>query len=292
MTILVTGSTGTIGSEVLKNLVGKNVDVRALVRDATKADFPRGVTAVQGDMTDVESTRAALDGVSTLFLLNAVVPDELTQALVMLNLAHEAGIQRVVYWSVLHSDIYTNVPHLASKFAVERMIEEFGIPATILRPSAFMQNDARLKEALLGPGIYPMPIGHVGVSMVDTRDMGEVAALHLVRRERAESSLPTEIVNLVGPDALTGASIAAIWSNVLDRPIRYGGDDLRALEQQMRGRAPSWMAYDMGLMMGRFQLDGILGKPGNVDALTALLDRPLRTYQEFALEAAEQWRRG
>lgn len=292
MTILVTGATGTIGSQVLAGLDGQDVEVRAMVRDAGKAGLPRGVTAVRADMLDVDSMRAALAGVSTLFLLNAVVPDELTQALIVLNLAREAGIERVVYWSVLHSDLYTNVPHLASKFAVERMIEEFGIPATILRPSAFMQNDVRLRDALLGPGVYPMPIGHIGVSMADTRDMGDVAALHLVRREKANNTLPSEVVNLVGPDALTGETIATIWSEVLERQIRYGGDDLRTLEKQMRGRAPSWMSYDMSLMMGRFQSDGITARPSDVDTLTALLGRPLRTYRQFAAETAEQWRRG
>src|SRR3546814_14847551 len=68
-------------------------------------------------------SRAAFAGVSTLFLLNAVVPDDFTQALVALNVARQAGIERVVYLSVIHSDVYVNVPHFAGKFGVERMIE-------------------------------------------------------------------------------------------------------------------------------------------------------------------------
>ena len=63
-------------------------------------NFPAGVTEVAGDLTDVSSLRAALSSVRTLFLLNAVTPDEMTQALIALNLAHEAGIERVVYLSV------------------------------------------------------------------------------------------------------------------------------------------------------------------------------------------------
>ena len=94
MTILVTGATGTIGSQIVGQLAGKGGDIRALVREPEKARLPQGVTAMKGDMLDVESMRAALSGVRTLFLLHAVAPDEFTQALITLNLAREAGIDR------------------------------------------------------------------------------------------------------------------------------------------------------------------------------------------------------
>ena len=134
MTILVTGATGTVGRQVIEQLVKRGANVRALVRDPAKANLPAGVTVVQGDLLDVDSMRSALSGVSTLFLLNAVVADEFTQALITLNLARAAGVERIVYLSVIHSDVYVNVPHFAGKFGVERMIERMGISATILRP--------------------------------------------------------------------------------------------------------------------------------------------------------------
>src|SRR5690606_15194417 len=111
MTILVTGATGTVGRQVAEQLVKRGADVRALVRNPAKADVPAGVAVVEGDLLDVDSLRNAFSGVSTFFLLNAVVPDEFTQALIALNLAREAGIERIVYLSVIHSDIYVNVPH-------------------------------------------------------------------------------------------------------------------------------------------------------------------------------------
>src|SRR3712207_6461649 len=105
MTILVTGATGTIGRQVVEQLTKRGADVRALVRDPAKANFPAGVAVVQGDLLDVDSFREAFAGVSTLFLLNAVVPDEFTQALVALNVARKAGVERIVYLSVIHSDL-------------------------------------------------------------------------------------------------------------------------------------------------------------------------------------------
>jgi uncharacterized protein YbjT (DUF2867 family) len=292
MTILVIGSTGTIGSQVVAHLAGKGAEVHALARAPEKTQFPGGVTPVKGDLTDVDVMRAALAKANTLFLLNAVTPDEVTQALITLNLARETGIERIVYFAVLHSDKYTNVPHFTGKYAVERMIEQFELPATILRPAYFMQNDAKLKDAVLGHGAYPMPIGAVGLLMVDTRDIAEVAALCLLRREQAAGPLPREAIDLVGPDVLTGEAIAGIWTEVLNKPIHYAGDDLMAFEQQFRAFAPGWMAYDMRLMMGRFQRDGLVAAAGAIDQLTALLGRPLRSYHDFAVETAKQWQGG
>lgn len=54
MTILVTGSTGTIGSHIIEILTAKGADVRALIRAGKKTDFPAGVQTVTGDMTDLE----------------------------------------------------------------------------------------------------------------------------------------------------------------------------------------------------------------------------------------------
>jgi uncharacterized protein YbjT (DUF2867 family) len=286
MTILVTGASGTVGRQVVEQLVKRGADVRALVRDPAKARFPAGVHVVQGDLLDVDSLRGAFSGVSTLFLLNAVTPDEFTQALIALNVARAAGVERVVYLSVIHSDVYVNVPHFAGKFGVERMIEQMGFSATILRPAYFMDNDQTIKDVVLGYGVYPMPIGAKGLAMIDTRDIAEIAAIELVRREQSAKLLPLERINLVGPDTLTGAAVAAIWSDVLKRPINYGGDDTAAFEQNLRKFMPGWMAFDMRLMSERFLSDGMIPDAGDVKRLTTLLGRPLRSYREFAAEVA------
>lgn len=286
MTILITGATGNVGRNVVDQLVQRGADVRALVRDPAKANLPAQVEVVQGDLLDVDALRAAFSGVSTLFLLNAVVPDEFTQALLTLGVAREAGVKRVVYLSVIHSDVYVNVPHFAGKFGVERMIETMGFEATVLRPAYFMDNEHTIKDAITSYGIYPMPIGDKGVAMIDARDIGEIAAIELVRRDRAEGPLPSERINLVGPDTLTGADAAAIWSDVLGRTIAYPGDDVAAFEQNLRHFMPSWMAFDMRLMGERFVSDGMVPEAGDVERLTTLLGRPLRTYRDFVAAIA------
>jgi uncharacterized protein YbjT (DUF2867 family) len=284
MTILVTGATGNVGREVVEQLVKRGADVRALVRDPAKANFPASVNVVKGDFLDVDSLRSAFSGVSTLFLLNAVVAEEFTQALTALNLAREAGIERIVYLSVIHSDLYVNVPHFAGKFGVERMIEQMGFNATILRPAYFIQNDLTIKDVVTGYGVYPMPIGSKGLAMIDARDIGEIAAIELIRREQSGAPLPLTRINLVGPDTLTGSDAAAIWSEVLARPIAYGGDDTVGFELNLRKFMPNWMAFDMRLMSERFLSDGMIPETGDVARLTELLGRPLRSYRDFAAE--------
>ena len=286
MSILVTGATGTIGSLVVQGLASAGAQVSAFVRTPGKQSFPTGVKEVVGDLTDVPSLRAALSSVRTMFLLNAVTPDEVTQALVALNLAREAGIARVVYLSVLHADTFTNVPHFTGKHTVERMIESLDIPATILRPAYFMQNERTVQQVIQGHGIYPMPIGSAGVAMIDARDIADVAVAELLRRDRALAPTPRVTLELVGPELLTGESVARIWKAALGRDVTYGGDDVAAFEGRMASFGPSWLAYDMRLMMARIQEFGMRGADGAVARLQAMLNRPLRTYTAFVKEAA------
>ena len=292
MAILITGSTGTIGAQVLSSLQGSGADVRALTRSPGTAQLPAGVTAVRGDLADLDSLRAALDGISTLFLLVPNVADELTQAMLSLTVAREVGVKGIVYLSVFKAEHYPDVPHFFGKDTAERMIEALDLPVSVLRPAYFIQNDLRLKEPMLKFGAYGMPIGSKGVSMVDIRDIGAAAAIELLRRERAASALPRATFPLVGPDALTGESIAGIWSAALGRIIRYGGDDLVAMEQRLKATMPAWHALDLRLMIARYQSDGAVASADDVAQFTALLGRPPRSYAAFAKDAAAQWANG
>lgn len=286
MTILVTGATGRVGRHVVQQLVKRGADLRVLSRNPAKADVPSGVEVVKGDLLDIDSLRTAFSGVNTLFLLNAVTGDEFTQALITLNIARESGVDRIVYLSVINADRFVNVPHFAVKFGAERMIEQIGFSATILRPSYFIDNDLTIKDVIINHDVYPMPIGNRGVAMVDTRDIAEVAAIELIRREQAPGRLPTETINLVGPDTLTGPDVAAIWSDVLGRPVAYGGDDPTAFEKNLASFMPKWMAYEMRLMAERFVRDGMIPENGDVARLTKMLGRPLHSYRSFAMQIA------
>jgi len=281
--ILVIGGTGKIGGEVLKELAKRDVQVRALVRKEGAA-LPEGVEVVVGDLLDPVSVEKALRGVDKLYLLNAVAPDELTQGLIAYGLARKNQLKQIVYHSVFKAEQFKDVPHFASKLAIESALKAFDIPFTIIRPNYFFQNDESLKGALMGAGIYPMPLGPIGVSAVDARDIAEAAAIALT----SEGHLG-KTYNLNGPDVLSGPMAASIWSELLGKGIRYPGEDMNAFEEQVRQKAPSWSAFDIRMMFQGYLERGFVAQDGDVEALTTLLGHPPRDYKSFARETALKW---
>ena len=117
--------------------------------------------------------------------------------------------------------------------------------------------------------------------MIDTRDIAEVAAIELIRRDQAGEELPVETLNLVGPDTLTGEEAAAAWQQLLGRPVIYGGDNPDVFEANMAEFMPRWMAYEMRLMAERYVSDGMIPQEGDRERLVTLPGRPLHTYRDF-----------
>jgi uncharacterized protein YbjT (DUF2867 family) len=283
MKILVTGGTGHVGSEVVKELQKRNADIRLLVRKED-TPVPAGVEKVVGDLLDPESVQRAMEGVEKLYLLNAVLPDELTQGLIAYDLAKKLKLSHVVYHSVFRAEHFKDVPHFASKVAIESALREFDVPFTILRPNYFSQNDAMLRDPLTKAGIYPMPLGDVGVSVVDIRDIAEATAIVLTSDEHNGKTY-----NINGPKVVSGAIAASIWSKLLGKKIQYTGHNMDAFEEQMRKGAPSWSAFDIRMMFQGYLERGFVAEDGDVETLTKLLGHAPRRYEDFAKETFLQW---
>ena len=283
MKILVIGGTGKVGAEVVKELQKRRADIRLFVRkDGTPT--PPGVEVAIGDLLDPVSVEKAMHGVDKLYLLNAVSPDELTQALIAYDLAKKLKLKHIVYHSVFRVEHFKDVPHFASKLAIENALREFEVPFTIIRPNYFIQNDATLKDALMA-GVYPMPLGNVGISVVDIRDIAEATAIVLTSEEHNGKTY-----NLNGPEAISGPKASSIWSQLLGKEIRYGGHDMDAFEEQMRKRATSWSAFDIRMMFQGYLERGFVAETGDVEKLTKLLGHAPRSYEDFAAETAALWK--
>jgi len=246
--------------------------------------MPAGVETAIGDLIDPVSIEKAMDGVDKLYLLNAVLPDELTQGLIAYDLAKKLKLHHVVYHSVFRVEHFKDVPHFASKFAIESALREFDVPFTIIRPNYFIQNDATLKDALTKTEIYPMPLGQVGISAVDIRDIAEAAAIALTSDGHFGKTY-----NLNGPEVLSGPKIASIWSGLLGKQIRYLGDNMDAFEEQMRKTAPSWSAFDIRMMFEGYLERGFVAEDGDLETLTKLLGHAPRRYEDFARETFLKW---
>lgn len=286
MKILVTGGTGNVGGAVVKELLKRGAEVRVLARKQPEAGkLLAGVEVAIGDLLDPVSVEQAMQGVDKLFLLNAVVPDELTQALITYGIAKRVGLKHVTYLSVFKVDQFRDVPHFASKLAVENALREFGVPYTILRPGYYIQNDANLKDALMGPGVYPMPIGTAGIAAADVQDIAEAAAVSLTK-----DGHDGQTYDVVASTTISGPGNAALWSKLLGKEIKYTGHNFDQWEQGMRSRMPGWTAFDLRMMFQGYFDRGFASTETEVARLTKLLGHAPRSYEDFATQTAAMWK--
>lgn len=285
---LVIGGTGTVGRDVVTSLLqSPDTSVRVLTRSADRAEaLPEGATPVVGDLEDPTTYARIFEGIDRLFLLNAVSMTELHQGLAAVNEAARVGVDHLVYLSVQDPTAIGHAPHIASKIAIENAIEASGMPYTIIRPNNFYQNDFWFEEAIMTHGVYPQPIGTVGLSRVDTRDVAEAAVNALTQDGHADQTY-----TLVGPDVLTGTDCAALYAKALDQDITYGGNDLDAWEEQAQSMLPAWMAYDFRLMYATFQKRGLKATNAQQQETRTILGKAPRSFQAFVNEIAQQWRR-
>jgi uncharacterized protein YbjT (DUF2867 family) len=286
MNVVVTGGTGTVGSAVVRELVARGgAGVSVVTRDPAKLKDVKGITAVQGNLLEPASVRRVFDGADAVFLLNPVSQTEASEALMAVTGMRLAKVKRVVYLSVHHAEKAAWLPHFGSKVGVEEALKVSGIPFTILRPNNFYQNDYWFKDVLLQYGVYPQPIGSIGVSRVDVRDIAEAAAVTLTTTGHEGQSY-----DLVGPQAVTGESTAKSWGAALGKPIAYAGDDLDAWEKQQLQYLPDWMVFDFRSMYEHFQKNGLVASAEAIARQTKLTGHPPRSFDAFAAETAQAWR--
>lgn len=150
---------------------------------------------------------------------------------------HRVG--HVVYHSVFRAERFKDVPHFASKLAVEEALKAFDVPFTIIRPNYFYQNDERLKDAISGAGTYPMPLGPDGISAVDVWDVAEAAAVALTTDgHQGKTYVEAGLVRgTLGPSQSHRPPLQRGWpiSPGLDLPaVRRSGAVLEQLEDAIR----------------------------------------------------------
>ena len=286
MKVLVIGGTGSLGSGVIAALRRAGVKVRCMSRYANKLkSLPEGVEACVGDLEKPASLVAAFTGVEAVFLMTALSRNETLQGLAAVSAAKTAGVMKMVYLSVPMPPGSDHIPHYLGKIPIERTLRESGINYTILRPNNFFQNDYLwCRAAVMSYGVYPQPIGSVGLSRVDSRDVADAAVNAFTKPGHDNKEYPVH-----GPDILTGESVARIFSKHLGREVRYGGDDLEAWAKQAQHMMPEWMVRDLRLMYDYFQKHGLIATPEDFAEQYKLLGREPRKFDDFVAEIVPIW---
>jgi uncharacterized protein YbjT (DUF2867 family) len=231
--ILVTGATGTIGSEVVKALAARSADVRVAVRNAEKTN---SANAVRFEWDDPASIRAALTGVERAFLLTPFSEKQADYGKAFVRAAKEAKVTHLVKLSVIGADAEPGITLGKWHREVEKAIEASGIPFTLLRPTNFMNNFVSYYPPDEDGNLY-LPWGDAKISFIDARDVGAVAACVLTEPGHAG-----KIYTPTGPAAFTGNEIASELSRAWSRPIRYVDVPESAAKQGMaQAGVPGWM---------------------------------------------------
>lgn len=281
MKILVIGGTGTVGRELVSTLTGKGAEVRVLTRHLGARS---GAEYVSGELAAPETLGSAFHRVSRLYLLTPLAENETELGLNAVRAAREAGVRHIVFQSVHKAAEAAHIPHFRTKLEILEGIEASGIPCTVISPNNFYQNDLGLEEAIARHGVYAAPIGGVGLSRVDARDIADAAAAVLLGEGHEGRDYA-----LVGPDGLTGEDCAAVWARHLGRAVVYGGDDLDAWSRAASAMMPGWLVRDLCTMFAYFQEHGLRASEEELAGLTALLGRPPRSFESFVAETAPAW---
>ncbi|MFK3983615.1 NAD(P)H-binding protein [Micromonospora sp. NPDC050397] len=278
MTILITGSTGMVSGEVLRQVAGK-APVRALVRDKSRAPELDGVEYVVGDLNDASTLAPAFDGVSTLWLLTPMGPLAPSQSMHAVRAAQEAGVGHIVRLSAIGAahDAPTRNGRLHALSDVE--LQHSGIPWTIVRPSHFMQN---LLGTVAGEHLFGL-LGESRVGAVDVADIGAVGTEILLAPQRHEGKIYT----LTGPESFSLDQAAEEITRTAGRSVRYlPQSPEQTLDNLLQAGLDAWTAEV--LTEYRVAYGSGWGDFTN-DHVASVVGRPARSFAEFVRDHREQF---
>jgi uncharacterized protein YbjT (DUF2867 family) len=231
--ILVTGATGTVGSEVVRQLASvpssSDRNIRAAVHSKNKADMLKqfeleGIETVDLDYTKQETIVSALDNVDKLFLQTLPVPDVTDICSNIVNEAKKNGVEYVVKLSALGADSGLGTTILQLHGKEEKIIKESGIPYTFLRPAALMQNFVtQVGHTIRTKNAFYLPAGDAKMSFVDTRDIAAIAASILTNSNNGFGGKQhkNRAYDITGQNALSYSQVADILSNEVGKKISY-----------------------------------------------------------------------
>lgn len=280
--ILITGATGTIGQALVKQLQARGANFAVMSSKPHRE--VGGLASVLGDMADAASLRTAFAGVDTLFLLFPYQANAVELARNAVQAAQVAGVKHIVRSSGAGADANSPVAIAQMQGTIDQLIERSGIPYTLLRPNGFMQNWVNFSAAQIKAGSYAAPNGEGAISVIDVRDIAEVAALVLTDPAAHAGKAYT----LTGGEALSTAQQLAMIAAAAGHPVRY--DDIS--EAQAKAAMLDWgmdaqvVAWTLSLSYVYKQGWGA-GISPDVQALTG---HAPRRFADFVAENAAAWR--
>lgn len=274
--ILVTGATGTIGSEVLKHLLNLDINVKAAVRSPNNKikDLPQ----IEFDYNKPETLSNALKNVNKIFLLTPFDKYMVVNTEKLVNEAKKNEIQQIVKLSVMGADVEPGVIPTQLHRKAEKIIEDSQIPFTFLRPNSFMQNFVNFfSNSIKNNNSFYGSVDNAKMSFIDASDIASVAVHSLLYDENRGQSY-----TLTGPESLSYYDAAESLSKVLGRTISYVDVSDDDLATGMKNVGMDEWTVDSLIELAKFTRNGHLAKI--TDSVEKITGNKPKTFLEFLVE--------
>jgi uncharacterized protein YbjT (DUF2867 family) len=283
--VLVTGATGNTGSGVVAGLLAKGVEVRALVRNAAKAEELKahGAELAVGDLDDASSLTAGMfDGVSDIYFCTWNGPTALDQWKNFRTALATAGASpRIVRHAALGSPKSRIIQQLT---AAEQDLKESGLAWTILQPTFFMQNTMMLAQTVKEQGTIYYDWGDGKAGMIDVRDIVDSAIGALMARD---GRLDNQSFVLTGPQSIGFADVAAAIAKAIGKDVKYVPVPHEAAREAMVGMGfPEWIVDGYIELNAGFEA-GFADT--TTDGVQKLAGHAPRSFEDFASDFAAVW---
>lgn len=275
--ILVTGATGNIGGELVKQLVDAGQQVRALVRHENPIGLPEGVELALGDLNKPETVAGALKGVRGVFLLGGY--QDMPKALAEMR---QAGVQHVVLQSsrsVIDGDPTNAVVKIWMDS--EEVVKASGVPWTILQPSGFMSNALRWLPQLRAGDTVRVQFPNAAIASIGPYDIAAVAAVALTEEGHASQSYA-----ITGPESLLPADQVRILAGVLGRTLHAEPQSDSETREELSKSLPP----DSVEGFFRFFAKGEFDDSSVLPTVQEVTGRPPRTFKQWAQAHVDDFR--
>jgi uncharacterized protein YbjT (DUF2867 family) len=245
-TMKIVVNSGNIGTPLALELARQGAEVTLCVRNPkpNAAWDDLGIRQAPFDINDVGAMAKAIEGGEAYFSLTPLVENLPEAGAKAIEAAKRAGIRRIVRCSAQGAGPDAAIRLGRMHYAVEKAVEESGIPFTILRPANFMQNYLHFGPAatIRSNGVFYSPLGAARTSPIDTRDISEIGLRVLM-----EPGHEGRRYDLTGGDSLSDSEIADILSHELGRKVTYTEiTQARASEAMAAAGTPAWLVEVLG----------------------------------------------
>jgi uncharacterized protein YbjT (DUF2867 family) len=279
-TILVTGASGNIGRELVRELKSAGADV---IAGSSSGKSVADVPSRKVDFNDTDGLRAAFSGIDTLFLLLPLVENKFELARNAVAAARAAGVRHIVRSSGAGADATTSVALLRLQGQIDQVVIDSGIAYTLLRPSTFMQNFAVYYAGMIQGGALYLPQAEGRVAYIDVRDIASVAAT-VLQNPGAHAG---QAYTLTGAESLSNTDAIRIIGAAIGKTVDYVAVPDSAAIASMEGMGMGAWSIDQMMSLNRFTAAG--SASGKTDTVRELLGRAPIAFADFVADHRSAW---